>query len=838
MPASISIMRCLFCCIVATAVSSAAQAPHGIEEREQNTSFAIHTSAPSTEMSLRQVFADRLGHLPVGLTHAGDGSERLFWLNKEGLVQVWHHSKGVVQHARFFLVIRDQVNSSHFESGLLGMAFHPNYASNGRFYVYYTHGEVYSRISEFQVSSTNPDSADTSSERILLDIEQHTPSHFGGQLAFGPDGYLYIALGDGRRIDENGVNLAQTPSFLHGSILRIDVDASTGELPYGIPGDNPFVGNDRGWREEIWAWGLRNPWRFSFDRETGELWAGDVGEHSWEELNLIEKGRNYGWPIMEGDECNGEIDCDQADYALPVFSYEHRGSAAVIGGFVYRGTRLPQLQGAYLYADYLDGRIWALRHENGQVIENRLLAISPSLISSLGEDEAGEIYVLATDGPTYVLEDSPSDVEPEQIPSTLSTSGLFSQITSQTPSPGLIPYSVNAQLWSDGAFKTRLMALPNQQLVGFSPNGFWRFPQGTVFVKNFYLEMERGDPESRRIVETRLLVKNTRGVEWSGLSYRWNDEGTDASLLDDSHTETYTVVDAESPDGHRDQSYYFPSRDECNLCHTRAAGFVLGAHTAQMNKTHTYGDIEDNQLRSYDHIGLFGTNSVGEDYSGFPSQPDPQDVEEDVALRARSYLDANCSQCHRPQGTGRSNMNLRYSTPLELTHTLHIPPALEDMGVEGAALITPGAPERSLVYLRMLSLDDLRMPPLATSIVDREGAELISSWIRTMPDATSVAVESSPGPLSFKLAQNYPNPFNSSTAIPFALRQNGPVELVVYNLAGQEVVILVDETRHAGTHVVHWNGHDGAGNAVASGVYVYRLQSVADVQVRKLVLVR
>ena len=630
------------------------------------------------------------------------------------------------------------------------MAFHPNYASNGRFYVYYTTGEVRSRISEFQVSSSNPDSAETSSERILLDIKQHSPSHFGGQLRFGPDGYLYIALGDGRGTDENGVNLAQNPKFLQGSILRIDVDTRTGELPYGIPNDNPLIDNDRGWREEIWAWGLRNPWRFSFDHESGELWAGDVGEHSWEELNLIEKGRNYGWPIMEGDACNPpETDCDQADFATPVFSYEHRGSAAVIGGFVYRGTRLPQLQGAYVYGDYLDGRIWVLRYQNGQVLENRLIAISPSPIMSFGEDEAGEIYILAADGLTYVLDDSPSEVEPELIPLTLSTSGLFSQITSQTPSPGLVAYSVNAQLWSDGAFKTRFMVLPDKQLVGFSPNGFWRFPQGMVFVKNFYLEMERGDPESRRIVETRLLVKNTRGMEWSGLSYRWNDEGTDATLLDDSHTETYTIVDAESPDGQREQSYYFPSRSECKLCHTRAAGFVLGAHTAQLNKTHTYGDIEDHQLRSYNHIGLFGDIDLGEDYSEFPSQPDPHDDEQDVALRARSYLDANCSQCHRPQGTGRSNMDLRFSTPIELTHTLHVPPALEDMRVEGAALISPGAPERSLVYLRMLSPDKLRMPPLATSIVDREGAELVSRWIRSMPGATNVVEENTPRPLSF-----------------------------------------------------------------------------------------
>ena len=428
-------IRCFFLVLVATTASSASQTlPYGIDERQDNTSFAFSTSAPSTEMSVRQTFADRVGQLPVGLTHAGDDSQRIFWLNKEGLIQVWHPHGDVVREARFFLVIRDRVNSSHFESGLLSMAFHPNYASNGLFYVYYTPGEVHSRISEFQVSSSNPDSADAASERIIMNVEQYTSSHFGGQLGFGPDGYLYVALGDGRHRDENGVNLAQNRAFLQGSILRIDVDTRTGELPYGIPEDNPFVGNGRDWREEIWAWGLRNPWRFSFDPETGELWAGDVGESFWEEVNLIEKGRNYGWPIMEGDGCSPPwIDCDHAGFTPPVFSYEHRGSAAVIGGPVYRGTRLPQLRGAFVYGDYIDGRIWALRYEN--VPGPRKSDSSPKGLLSGRVSESMklvEIYVLTSNGPTYVLDDSPSDVEFEQIALTLAASGIFGQITSQT----------------------------------------------------------------------------------------------------------------------------------------------------------------------------------------------------------------------------------------------------------------------------------------------------------------------------------------------------------------------------------------------------------------------
>jgi hypothetical protein len=281
----------------------------------------------------------------------------------------------------------------------------------------------------------------------------------------------------------------------------------------------------------------------------------------------------------------------------------------------------------------------------------------------------------------------------------------------------------------------------------------------------------------------------------------------------------------------------FPAGRTSNLCHTRAAGFVLGAHTAQLNRTHRYGDIEDHQLRSYNHIGLFGSNGLAEDDSNLPSQPEPHDDEEDAQRRARSYLDTNCSQCHRPQGTGRSNMDLRFSTPLELTHTLNVLPALDDMGVEDAALINPGAPELSLVYPRMLSVDESRMPPLATSVVDREGAELIRRWIGGM-HVTNVAVESRSEPFSFRLAQNYPNPFNPNTLIRFSLPQSGPVELAVYNVAGQRVVTLVDGIRHAGSHGVLWNGRDDAGDAMASGVYLYRLQAAASVQVKSLVLLR
>ena len=812
--------------------------PYGLVERQKVSTLALSTSAPATEMSLRQTFAKRHTLGQVFLTHAGDGSGRLFWVGKGGLIQVWHPGEDKIRRAAMFLVLTDRVNYSHRESGLFSMAFHPDYASNGRFYVHYVYGELFSRVAEFRVSSANPDSADASSERVLLEVEQRVPSHFGGQLAFGPDGYLYIALGDGRTTDEKGLNLAQNPGYLQGSILCIDVDARTGDLAYGIPADNPLVGNKKGWREEIWAWGLRNPWRFSFDRKTGQLWAGDVGKHLGEEINLIEKGKNYGWPIMEGNHCSPTFPaCDTADFALPFFVYEHRGAASITGGYVYRGSRLPELEGAYVYGDFVDGRIWALHHQDGKVLENRLLAVSSSNVASFGEDEAGEIYILGFDGPLYVLEDNPSMPVSDQLPRSLSSTGLFSQIQSQTPAPGLIPYSVNAQLWSDGAFKTRLLALPGEELIGFEADSFWRFPPGAVFVKNFYLEMERGNPASRRIVETRLLVRNNRGEAWTGLSYQWNEAGTEAELLEDSDIRNYAIVDADNPESGAEHTHYFPSRTECTLCHTRAAGYVLGFHTAQLNKLHMYGEIEDHQLRSFNHIGLFSEN-IGTDYGDLPWQPDPFDPRAGVKHRARSYLDANCAQCHRPLGTGRSNLDLRFSTALDQIHAVDVRPVVDEMGMDDVRLISPGAPERSLVYLRMLSLDEKRMPPLASSRVDVEGAELIRQWIASMPDRTHIGGEIEVEALSFRLLQNYPNPFNASTAIRYQLAQAARVRLAVFDLLGRKVKVLLHQDRPAGAHAVTWDGTDESGRAVASGVYFYRLELDLSARSHKMILLR
>jgi glucose/arabinose dehydrogenase len=341
---------------------------------------------------------------PVFLTHAGDGSDRIFIVEQPGRIKVFPNDPEV-NNARVstFIDINARVNSGGNEQGLLGLAFHPNYSENGYFYVNYTADNPNRTvISRFSVTTDNRDLADSNSELIVLEIPQPFSNHNGGMIAFGPDdNYLYIGMGDGGSGGDprgHGQNL-QT---LLGAILRIDVDNSSGGSNYSIPNDNPFKGNSQQYREEIWAYGLRNPWRFSFDAATKQLWAGDVGQNAREEIDLIEKAGNYGWKLMEGSVCYVS-NCNTTGLIQPVVDYRHTNSScfSVTGGYIYRGQRQPGLQGKYIYGDYCTGQIWALTYNDGQLQENSALLNTSFPISSFGVDQNNELYILNHSGSVY-----------------------------------------------------------------------------------------------------------------------------------------------------------------------------------------------------------------------------------------------------------------------------------------------------------------------------------------------------------------------------------------------------------------------------------------------------
>ncbi len=338
--------------------------------------------------------------LPLVITGAGDGSNRLFVASQYGTIHVWKNDPQIEQ-APLFLDIRERVayNSSEDEEGFLGLAFHPKFKENGEFFVCYTPSrkkqpERETIVSRFQVSASNPNRADPASEEVLLRVSQPFWNHNGGTVVFGPDGFLYIVLGDGGYANDQHMN-SQNLQTLLGSILRIDVDRTQGKLPYAIPADNPFVGHGRLARGEIWAYGLRNVWRLTFDRQTGVAWGADVGQDIWEEINIIQRGGNYGWNLREGLHPFGPGGSDPSpNYIEPIWEYHHETGKSITGGHVYRGTSAPQLQGAYLYADYVSGQIWALWYDaqSEQVTANRAIRQTGSPVITFGEDDQGEQY--------------------------------------------------------------------------------------------------------------------------------------------------------------------------------------------------------------------------------------------------------------------------------------------------------------------------------------------------------------------------------------------------------------------------------------------------------------
>ena len=337
---------------------------------------------------------------PLVLTHAGDGSNRNFVAIQQGTIHVFPNDQAANQ-TKIFLNIESKVfySDKENEQGFLGLAFHPQYKKTGEFFVFYTKkgDKTTNVISRFKVSKDDPDKADPNSEEILFTIKRPFWNHDGGTLCFGKDGYLYVALGDGGAADDPN-KVGQRLDSLFAKILRIDVDSKTGDKAYGIPKDNPFVGVKDA-LPEIWAYGLRNVWRMSFDRKTGKLWASDVGQNLYEEIDIIEKGGNYGWSIREGlhpFSVNGVG--PRKDLIEPIWEYRHDVGKSLTGGHVYRGKRHPELDGYYLYGDYVSTRIWGLRYDDAQkrVVANRPIGDMNSAILSFGEDEQGEVYLLTT----------------------------------------------------------------------------------------------------------------------------------------------------------------------------------------------------------------------------------------------------------------------------------------------------------------------------------------------------------------------------------------------------------------------------------------------------------
>jgi uncharacterized repeat protein (TIGR03806 family) len=600
------------------------------------------------------------------------------------------------------LDIRSRVVSGN-ELGMLAMAFHPEFDVNGYAYVYYTSGtsgNPTSRLSRFQ-STDGGLTFNPSSETILMSVPQPASNHNGGNVVFGPDGYLYWSLGDGGSANDPWNN-AQNTSNVLGSMLRIDVD---GGAPYAIPPDNPFAGG--GGAPEIFAWGLRNPYRFTFDRVAGDLWAGDVGQDAREEIDIVELGKNYGWKVMEGTRCANGPGCFSTAFTPPVYEYSHTGgSKSVIGGYVYRGGSMPDLDGTYVYADFYDGAVFGLFLDPAAgTWSSSLLATAAGLqISSFAEDQAGELYLLDYSGRIYAIRDN--NPGGSTVPLWLSQTGCFDPADPYEPLDALIPYQPRQELWSDGLDKARWMALPDGGSVTIGADGDWTFPVGTVLAKRF---SQAGEP-----VETRLFVRHDDG-DWGAYTYVWDNALGDARLSRAGEDLALDGLD-----------WHVPSQSECFACHTSAAGRSLGLETAQLNHPISYAPgATANQLDHLEAIGVLPAI----DPASSPAFPALEDSAAAMSLRARAYLHANCSMCHRPGGGGLGGMDLRWSTGFGATGTCGVNPSNGDLGIPGALVLDPGDPNSSVLWQRLRIAGDGRMPPLGTTLEHVVATDVIGGWI-------------------------------------------------------------------------------------------------------------
>jgi glucose/arabinose dehydrogenase len=716
--------------------------------------------------------------------------DRLFVVSKTGVIDVITNleGKGGPPRRSTFMDLNPYLKSKNLELGqekewgLLCLTFHPKFKENGYFYITYDfidteNGQqlVFDRLARFSVSNTDPNQADMGSELPLITQLDNTPNHNGGCIAFNEnDGYLYYGMGDDGypRDDEDNARWVDRNFF--AALYRIDVDCkpenlepnahaqasvrfpsavekdATGKANYRVPADNPLIGIrnylgkavDPGKvRTEIFSHGLRNPWRFAFDPVTGRLFLSDVGEDWYEEVNIITKGGHYGWPYREGPEEGPRSDTAPANvrFVEPAFFYPHgQGNICITGGFVYRGSRMPELNGAYIYADYLSGRVSAIRETEGKWGPAQVLAESIRGIVNIGPDPVDGDILLTTIGPGagmnvppapsangHVLRLVRSGMKGASPPALLSQVGAFKSLQTLEPVEGVVAYEPNVTFWSDYAVKQRWFIISDaKDTIAFDPSGNWKFPTGMVWVKHFEMEMTRGDASTRKRLETRFLVKTAENVY--GITYKWRADNSDADLVPETgQDEVLTIHDQGVV---KQQKWHYPSQGECLQCHTTQAGGALAFNTWQLNGNGRGGS---NQIEQLAQAGYFSAGSAIPPAHTLGAYAKADDASASLEWRVRSYLGANCVQCHQPGGPAQGTWDARPSTPFAAAGILN--GALNNSRGDAAnKVIAPGDLAHSMIFKRLEARDAPRMPPLATNELDPSARTLLREWISTL----------------------------------------------------------------------------------------------------------
>ena len=782
--------RWIFALALGGLVFSVNGKPYGLDSRPSVGAFlngAMPEIAPaiSGNWSAVVAFTNLVFTNSVGLTFVPGTDELCVW-EREGRIWTFENSPGVAQK-KLVLDIHNQCQGWD-DSGLLGVAFHPGFATNHFIFVFYTWvkpGTVagdpnarpspilpdtyHDRLSRFTLDENGV--AVPGSEVVFIDQTDQTVWHHGGGMFFHPkNGFLYLTIGD-NSVSENDQVINK--SILSG-VFRIDVDCRGGNVShpiprqplnghtanYYIPNDNPFVvgyasslstePNEKTDKmpvpqplEEFFCLGLRSPHRMTCDPVTSRIFIGDVGESAREEVDVIEPGEsglNFQWNYCEGTLGKMPAFCIGISRG-PVLDYPHSDGRAVIGGYVYRGKKFAgDLGGKYIFGDNVFRTVWVMDETTTPVGKN-LLCVMPkgggpnsgadyTGLSSFGTDADGEIYfcqMSSVGGCIYTLARGGPPPPTHPMPKLLSQTGVFADMETMTSQKVLIPYSVNSPLWSDGAVKSRWMALPENTKIHFTPTGEWTFPAGTVFVKTFQLPVDDRNPKILRRLETRLLVRDTNGYVY-GASYKWRADGSDADLVNAGTNENIQIKTAT---GIRVLNWFYPGRQDCLTCHTYVSGGVLGVKTRQLDGDFKYPNgVTDNQLRAWNHAGLFDATLDEKEIPQFAKLVSITNSAAPLELRVRSYLDSNCSQCHRPGGA-EAFFDARSDTPLEKQNLINGPIA-DPLGISGAKIIVPGDTNKSVLFHRVSITGGPQMPPLARNLNDTGAIPVIARWIQSL----------------------------------------------------------------------------------------------------------
>jgi glucose/arabinose dehydrogenase len=723
--------------------------------RTPATSLRVPANPPPSTFTTERVFAPLTFTQPVAVVTPPGETRRLFVVEKTGRIALIPDVTAAPPTRLVFLDLSARVSTGggNDERGVLALAFHPQFAANGFFYVWWTTNAttaagngLHNRLSRFRVSAANPNAADPASEQPLLTQFDEAGNHNGGQLAFGPDGYLYLCLGDEGGANDQYNNSQRLDRDFFAGVIRIDVDRRPGSLApnahpavhantYAVPPDNPWVGattfngaavNPAAVRTEFWAVGLRNPWRMAFDSATGRLWLGDVGQGTREEIDVIVRGGNYGWSYREGFIAGPRGNppaAASATFLAPIWDYPNPAQgSSVTGGIVYRGARLPGLVGKYVFGDFVSGRIWALEPDGDRPVSAdrvQQLVIDGG-VSSFGLNPATDDLLI-----TDLTENAIKRLVPAAPgtgttwPALLSATGAFSNLATLAPAPGVVAYEPNVSFWSDHARKRRWFALQDATSVfGFSADGAWALPVGAVWVKHFDLETTRGVSATARRIETRFLVKTATGIH--GATYRWNDAQTDATLVPEEGADTTITVTENNAT--RPQTWRFPSRAECLTCHTQAGGFALSFNTRQLNRADFLATLAAAGYLSSPTTPAAAT---------LPALAPADHPTASLEWRVRSYLDANCASCHQPGGPALGHWDARSSIPLALANLIN-GPLIDNAGDPANRVIAPGDAAHSRILQRIAARDPGQMPPLATNERDLAGESLLAQWIASL----------------------------------------------------------------------------------------------------------